>query len=92
MQSVLTPPLDIADASKTDADLEDWALDTYEWLGLVSIQSPRVQASDKIDSYLSRYQVPSGEDDSATQCNMIKMSWKGFIPISWIRDLFIVLK
>ncbi len=91
-EAILTPWLDIVDATTTNADLEDWALDTYEWLGLVSMQSPRVQASDVIDPYLSRYQIPAHADKAATPCNMVKVSWKGFIPSSWTRDLFIILK
>ena len=91
-ETVLTPSLDIADATRTNTDLEDWALETYEWLGLVSIQSPRVQVSDEIDPYLSRYQVPTNDNKAATPCNIVKISWKGFLPSGWMRDLFIILK
>ena len=92
LEAVLIPPLDIGKITSSDANFEDWALDACEWLGLVSLQSPRVQASDSVDPYLSRYRVPMDNNESANPCNMVCLSWKGLVPARWIRDLFITLK
>ncbi|KAF6220904.1 hypothetical protein HO133_002584 [Letharia lupina] len=75
--------------SDSNDDFEDWALETYEWLSLVAMESPRILSEDTIDPYLSRYQIPDG--DSAKVLNMITLTWTGFIPALWARHLFICL-
>lgn len=37
--------------------IQEWVTACYEWLGLVSLESDRIKASDKVDSYISTYQV-----------------------------------
>lgn len=85
-EAVKVPPLTTSAADPGDPD---WALETHEWLDMVALQSPRVQASDSIDPYLSRYRVP--DVDNAETYNLVSVSWKGFIPSEWIRGLFIQL-
>ena len=85
-EGVRVPPLTTVTADPADPD---WALETHEWLGMVALQSPRVQASDSIDPYLCRYSVPDAEN--AETYNLVRVSWKGFIPSEWIRDLFVQL-
>ena len=68
------------------AEQED-AIDILEWLGLVSLQSPRIQSHDKIDPYLSRYSVP--EADSAQRASIVTVKWNGFLPGNWVRRLFV---
>ena len=86
------PSFDIINATSAKADFEGWALDIYEWLGLVALQSPRVQASDNIDPYLSRYHIPAADNEFPKPCNLVTLSWKALLPASWVRDLFITLK
>lgn len=81
----ISPPL----SSDSDADFEDWALETYEWLSLVALESPRILSEDTIDPFLSRYQIP--HNDSGKALNMITLTWTGFIPALWIMHLFILL-
>lgn len=60
----------------------------YEWLSLIRLQSPRVQADDKIDPYLSRYQAPEG---STGQANVCKVTWQGFISPDQARKILVGL-
>jgi ribonuclease P/MRP protein subunit RPP40 len=66
-------------------DLEDFATGLYEWLSLVRLQSPRIEAGDQIDPYLSRYEVPGAEQ----QGKICKISWQGFLAPSWSRQTLI---
>lgn len=68
--------------------LEYFATETYEWLSLVRLESPRIVAGDTIDPYLSRYSPP--EVDSATaQTQVCKLSWQGLLSSRWLQGLFV---
>ena len=88
-ERVRAPNLSPSHSSDSDAGFEEWALETYEWLSLVAMESPRIISEDNIDPFLSRYQVP--ENNSEKTVNMATLTWTGFIPASWIRLLFIYL-
>lgn len=80
-------PLDIPPSILAEGDrpgLEDAATELYEWLSLIRLGSPRVEAKDEIDPYLSRYRVPGETNSETTVC---KFSWQGFIATSWLRGL-----
>lgn len=88
------PPLTLpVSGSQSDGIGADWeefddgAVDLYEWLSLVSLQSPRILASDSLDPYLSRYEVPSA--DTATTTTLIRIRWSGLLPSSWIADVWL---
>ncbi|GKT83966.1 ribonuclease P 40kda subunit [Colletotrichum tofieldiae] len=71
-------------------DLEDFATETYEWLSLIRLRSPRVDAEDNIDPYLSRYRVPSGTDaDTPAHSKVCKITWQGFFTSDWVRSVLI---
>lgn len=75
---------------KSDEDFQDWSLETYEWLSLVGIESPRVLVGDSVDPFLSRYQLSSPRGDSPENLkalNMVSTTWTGFLPAQWIRSL-----
>jgi ribonuclease P/MRP protein subunit RPP40 len=58
--------------------------ETLEYLDMVALSSPRVQATDQIDSFLSRYAVPDPSESS----NSVKtMTWSGLISSRWILEL-----
>lgn len=76
-------------SSDSDEGFEDGALETYEWLSLVAIESPRVCSEDTIDPFLSRYQVP--DYDSGKVSSLVTLTWTGLIPNCWVRRLFICL-
>ena len=88
-EGVRVPFLSPAPGSDCGDDFEDWALETYEWLSLVALKSPRIIFNDAIDPFLSRYQVPDCE--SGKIFNMVALTWTGFIPASWIMQLFMCL-
>jgi ribonucleases P/MRP protein subunit RPP40 len=80
------PDLDVSneleDPSKADA--MELAADIYEWLSLARLGSPRVQSGDKIDPYLSSYEVPRNDGSSAS---VRTIRWHGFIQPAWTRHL-----
>lgn len=83
------PSLDMddgAESEKSKEDVEEHAIDIYEWISLARLQSPRIASNDNIDAYLSRYQVPSR---SGPDIDMWKISWCGFIDPIWFRELLI---
>lgn len=80
--SLSVPPQVLAEGDRLDLELA--ATDLYEWLSLIRLESPRVEASDDIDPYLCRYQAPN---DATGQMRVCKMSWQGFISTSWLREL-----
>lgn len=95
MDAVTVPDLDLIEVIKSDEGFEDWALEIYEWLSLVGIESPRILAKDSIDNYLSRYQVPStsfAQSDSGKPQSIVRVSWSGLLPASLLRNLFIELR
>ncbi len=88
---MLLPTLNPIVAVTSDDEFHHWALEIYEWLSLVSLESPRILAGDDIDPYLSRYQAPENVSDSGTTCNMVTLSLKGLIPHKCVMHLFNIL-
>ncbi|KAK4126031.1 hypothetical protein N657DRAFT_567596 [Parathielavia appendiculata] len=80
----LSPDVDSLSSSGKD-DFEDFSTGLYEWLSLVRLQSPRIEVGDKIDPYLSRYQVP----EARTESKICKISWQGFLAPCWSRQTLI---
>jgi ribonuclease P/MRP protein subunit RPP40 len=62
-----------------------------EYLHLLSLNSPRLNAKDDIDPHLSRYEVPDFGPGITTR-NLICIRWKGFIPPAFIRDIFLCIR
>lgn len=76
----------------SDDEFQDWALETYEWFGLVGIESPRILAGDSVDPFLCRYQLPYPQGDlreNLNSLNMVSVLWTGLLPAQWIRNLFL---
>ncbi|CAD6587543.1 MAG: hypothetical protein ASARMPREDX12_002930 [Alectoria sarmentosa] len=88
-ERVRVPNLSPPHSSNFDDNFEDWALETYEWLSLVAMESPRIISEDIVDPFLSRYQVPN--NDSGKTLNMVTLTWTGFIPRLWIMQFFLYL-
>ncbi|KAN0069759.1 Ribonuclease P [Elaphomyces granulatus] len=88
---ILIPPFDIRgiEESVSDEDIQDHCNDLSEWLALVSLGSPRVQLTDLVDPYLSRYEVPYR--DIARPSTIRSFKWHGILPSQWIMDLLIAL-
>lgn len=79
----LKPPVEFLVPAARD-DFETFATEIYEWLSLVRLESPRVNPTDNIDPFLSRYQVP-GEQ----RTNVRVITWEGFLAPSWSRKMLI---
>ncbi|CAK7217308.1 hypothetical protein SCUCBS95973_003104 [Sporothrix curviconia] len=66
-------------------ETEEAVVELYEWLSLVRLGSPRVEAADTIDQYLSRYSVPSsgGETSETPVGDLCTLRWRGFFSPTW---------
>jgi ribonuclease P/MRP protein subunit RPP40 len=67
---------------------EDESLSMLEYIHLLSLNSPRLNAKDDIDPHLSRYEVPDFGSGIATR-NLVCIRWKGFMPPAFVRDVFL---
>lgn len=84
------PPMALTRASKgqyADALFEDEALELLEWADLVKMESPRVQVGNKVDPFLSRYSIPGSELGPFKEQEVMHLSWHGFMPTEWARDM-----
>jgi ribonucleases P/MRP protein subunit RPP40 len=72
-------------AQRDRQSVEEFAAETYEWLSLTRLASPRVMRGDVIDPYLARYEFPGPE----SPCNedIQKYTWQGFISPVWTKSL-----
>ncbi|KAF2002816.1 hypothetical protein P154DRAFT_461731 [Amniculicola lignicola CBS 123094] len=70
---------------------QDSSLALLEWLHMMSLPSPRLQKSDRIDPYLSRYEVPDLGHGLATK-NIVCVRWNGFISPEFIKGLFLTVR
>jgi ribonuclease P/MRP protein subunit RPP40 len=86
LESVSVPRLSVNDLPGLYG--EDEALDLQEYIYMLSLESPRVNASDNIDPHLSRYEVPDMGNGVSTT-NMVLVRWKGFIPSTLARNIFL---
>lgn len=91
--SVRVPPMTVsADLIRSGnrESFEELATDLHEWLSLVRLGSPRIEARDEIDPFLSRYQVPVGEGlEQAHKTKLCKITWQGFLAPSWVRQTLV---
>ena len=84
-KDILVPPLhEVVSTGQVD---EDDVVEILEWLGLVTLESPRVKSYDSIDPFLARYQAPQHE--LAAPGNLVAIRWRGFILGGWVRRLFV---
>jgi len=85
--AVLQPNLDVDPEVLAENDreaLEYFATESYEWLSLIRLASPRLKPRDSIDPYLSRYCVPG---DKTQESRIYKISWEGFMSTQWLHGL-----
>lgn len=75
-----------SDAAMSDSrlEMEESTTELYEWLSLVRLGSPRVDAGDNIDPYLCRYTVPgSGAGGLVATGDVSVLRWTGFFSPTW---------
>lgn len=88
------PVLRLKDLSRTYNEPEceeERATALLEWLHLISLDSPRVDANDKIDSFLSRYEVPDLGTGLETR-KIVALRWRGFIAPQFVREVFLAVR
>lgn len=91
VKRVHTPDMAVALAETGEAnesEFRDYCNNISEWLSLVSLGSARVLADDRIDSYLSRYEVPRTREELEV-VDLVVVKWMGFIPANWITQLLV---
>lgn len=70
-------------------DDQEWTAGIHEWLNLVALKSPQVEAKDDTDPYLCCYHVPFL--GAVRNYDLVSLEWNGLLPASWIRSLFVEL-
>ena len=94
MSEIATPPAiessslgaDALDAAGQEG-VDDFVGNLYEWLSLVSLESPRITAHDSVDPFLSRYAV-TGTEIAMTR-TLRKIRWEGLLPAAWTSELLL---
>ncbi|KAI9757251.1 MAG: Ribonuclease P protein subunit p40 [Lichina confinis] len=94
MSEIATPPAiessslgaDALDAAGPEG-VDDFVGNLYEWLSLVSLESPRITAHDSVDPFLSRYAV-TGTEIAVTR-TLRKIRWEGLLPAAWTSELLL---
>lgn len=89
MSNVLIPKLS-AD-NLPDLYQEEDSLSLLEYIHMLSLNSPRLNAADDIDPHLSRYEVPDFGQGTVSR-NMVCVRWRGFISPAFTQDLFLAVK
>ncbi|KAL0261049.1 hypothetical protein SLS55_004743 [Diplodia seriata] len=81
------------------ADLCDpeYSAEVLEWFGMVSLESPRINGDDDIDSFLSRYEVPmpyrsDGDADPPAVERLTRLRWRGLIPPAFLLRLWMIAR
>lgn len=67
-----------------------------EWIGLATMDSPRITLKDDIDRFLCRYDLPEAfsEEDRADAMpqNLAHLRWHGFASAKFVRDIWLVVR
>jgi ribonuclease P/MRP protein subunit RPP40 len=89
MDAVLVPKVSASDLAGLYGEEEALAL--LEYFHMLSLGSPRVSEKDDINPHLSRYEVPDVGNGITTK-TMVCVRWRGFIPPTFARDLFLMVR
>jgi ribonuclease P/MRP protein subunit RPP40 len=88
-QTATTPAIELADGSSSLLGfMGESSLDLLEWIGLATLQSPRIETDDSIDPALSRYDIPLASQAEPSRL-LVSIRYRGFLPSTWLRNLFI---
>lgn len=71
---------------------EDYAdaAELLEWISLALLGSPRVLKDDNVDSFLSRYSVPTAFGEPVTE-SLVRLSWEGLVPAHFAQKIFLAV-
>jgi ribonucleases P/MRP protein subunit RPP40 len=70
-------------------EFSNFSVEIYEWLSVISLESPRVAPTDRIDPFLSRYSPPPADSQKPGVTELVKINWKGFASSSWAHKIFV---
>jgi ribonucleases P/MRP protein subunit RPP40 len=87
--NVRVPPLQLRNMADDFSipDIGEWSHDVLEWLGLLGLESGRVQADGGVDPHLSRWNFPAGTTDHSTPIRVLR--WEGMVDSRWVTQLLI---
>lgn len=71
---------------------EDYAdaAELLEWISLALHDSPRVLKDDDVDSFLSRYSVPSSYGEPNPD-DLVRLRWEGLVPSPFAQKIFLAV-
>ncbi|KAF2211451.1 hypothetical protein CERZMDRAFT_42945 [Cercospora zeae-maydis SCOH1-5] len=69
----------------TDENYAD-AADLLEWISLATVPCPRLELGDNVDSYLCRYQPPTGFGESESR-DLVRLRWRGLVDPSFAQKI-----
>jgi ribonucleases P/MRP protein subunit RPP40 len=87
--AVRVPPLRPHDMGPDPSidEVGEWSHGVVEWLGLVSLESARIQKNDDIDPHLCRWTFPAGTTEDASPIRVLR--WKGMMHPDWVTQLLL---
>lgn len=90
--STLTDNFNTAQTSSTSTSLtfgaQESLYDLLEYVDLLQLGSPRVQSTDQVDPFISRYSIPEGSIEGKLEIQNIRvLRWEGLIPAHRMLDL-----
>lgn len=89
MDGVRAPKLTVRDLHETY--FEDEALGLLEWLHMLQLGSPRVEARDDVDPHVSRYEVPECGHGVEIK-DFVNVTWTGFMAPEFAREVFLLVR
>ncbi|KAI0769177.1 hypothetical protein BC629DRAFT_1442262 [Irpex lacteus] len=84
MQNVYIPPARLPQSPPLDKEeWEEGVEALFEWVGLASLGSQRLQTTDKPDPYIAVYEPPDGSQPG----DLVHIRWNGLIPRSFLHNI-----
>lgn len=83
---ILTTPISTMPGTKPPEEIQESIHDLFEFIDMLALTSPRVQTTDNVDSFISRYQVPESVSE-ASGASVKVVTWTGLLSTQWILEL-----
>jgi ribonuclease P/MRP protein subunit RPP40 len=69
-------------------DVQESLYELLEYVDLLQLGSPRVQSTDQVDPFISRYSVPETSSDGEVETQNVRvLKWEGLISVQWMLTL-----
>lgn len=69
-------------------DAQESLYDLLEYIDLLQLGSPRVQSTDQVDPFISRYSVPESSSERELETQKVRvLRWEGLIHAQWMLAL-----